>query len=319
MAARAPRLRTLAALLVVGAAAAGAARRDPRLLPVQQQPTFRTESQLVVLHVRVKDRRGAYVTGLPPSAFTIFDEGVPQPIALFSREDSPVTVGLLIDNSGSMYTGRDRVVAAAAAFAATSNPGDELFALLFNEQVRPVLPPSMAFTSDPAMLGSALGDAGLAYGRTALYDAIAEGLAYVSRGSHPRRVLIVVADGGDNASRATFDDVLRQAQASNAAIYTVGIIDPLERGASRGRLRQLAQTTGGEAFFPGRVDDVAEVLRHIARDIRHTYTIGYVPPADRSTGAYRRLRVVVTVPDGRQLEVRTRSGYVAGPGGRRVP
>lgn len=316
MAARAPRLRTLTALLVVGVAAAGAARRDPRPLPAQQQPTFRTESQLVVLHVRVKDRRGAYVTGLPQSAFTVFDEGVPQRIALFSREDSPVTVGLLIDSSGSMYTGRERVVAAAAAFAAASNPGDELFALLFNERVRTVLPPSMPFTSDPALLSSALGDAGLAYGRTALYDAIAQGLAHVSRGSHPRRVLIVVADGGDNASRTTFDDVLRQAQASNAAIYTVGIIDPLERGASRGRLRQLAQATGGEAFFPGSVGDVAEVLHHIARDIRHTYTIGYVPPADRPAGTYRRLRVAVTVPDGRQLEVRTRSGYLAGPGGR---
>jgi Ca-activated chloride channel homolog len=121
----------------------------------------------------------------------------------------------------------------------------------------------------------------------------------------------VVADGGDNASKATFDQVLRQAHASNAAIYTVGVIDPLDRNANRGRLRDLASATGGEAFFPRKVEEVPDVLRHIAEEIRHTYTLGFVPAARRQDGAFHRLRVDVRAADRRSLKVRTREGYRA--------
>lgn len=277
----------------------------------ESRPTFSSQSELVVLHVTVKDRQGAYVTELSKDAFTVFEDEQANPISIFTAVDSPVTVGLVIDSSGSMREGRNHVVAAARAFATASHPQDDLFALTFNENVREVLPASAPFTSDPEVLQAALDNAIRAYGRTALYDAIRRGLAYVEGGQHPRRVLVLVADGGDNASEATFEQVLRDAQASNAAIYSVGVVDPLDRNANRGRLRDLARATGGEAFFPRKVEDVPDVLRHIAEEIRHTYTIGFVPPDSRQDGAFHRLRVEVRAPDRRPLTIRTREGYRA--------
>ena len=301
----------------IGGASTGHVGASPVAGSPQDSPTFSSQAALVVLHVTVKDRRGSYVTDLAESAFTIFDEERSQPITAFTAADSPVTVGLIVDSSGSMRAGRDRVVAAAGAFAAASRRQDDLFAVTFNENVRNVLSESTPFTSDPALLEAALRNGIRAYGRTALYDAIAHGLDYVSRGRHPRRVLIVVADGGDNASETTFDSVLRQAQASNAAIYAVGVIDPLDRTADRGRLADLARATGGEAFFPRRVDDLAEVLHRIAEEIRHTYTLGFVPPDARHGDVFRRLRVEVRAPGRRGLTVRTREGYRSGPAGSR--
>jgi VWFA-related protein len=242
----------------------------------------------------------------------MIEDGTPQRIDFFSGEDSPVTVGLLVDSSGSMREGRERVIAAATAFAEASNANDEIFALAFNEHVRAAFPPSMPFTSDANVFRVALAGAMGAQGRTAMYDAISNGLSYVAKGHHPRRVLVVVGDGGDNASTTTFEQVLREAQASNAAIYTVGIIDPLEREANPGLLKRLAQATGGESFFPRRVDDVDGVLQEIARDIRNSYTLGYVSSNSVRDGRFRRIRVVVTDPDRRSLRVRARNGYRVG-------
>jgi VWFA-related protein len=282
--------------------------------PGAQSPAFSSQAELVVAHITVKDRRGAYVTALPRDVFRILEDGVPQQVDFFSGEDSPVTVGFLVDSSGSMREGRERVIAAATAFAEASNSDDEVFALAFNEQVRAALPASMPFTSDASVFRAALAGAMGAQGRTAMYDAISNGLSYIAKGHHPRRVLVVVGDGGDNASTKTFDHVLREAQASNAAIYTVGIIDPLEREANPGRLKRLAQATGGEAFFPRHVDDVDDVLRTIADDIRHSYTLGYVSSNSARDGQFRRLRVVVDDPARRSLRIRTRDGYrAAGP------
>ena len=282
--------------------------------PDAQSPVFSSRAELVVAHITVKDRRGAYVTALPRDVFRILEDGRSQQVDFFSGEDSPVTVGFLVDSSGSMREGRERVIAAATAFAESSNSDDEVFALAFNEQVRAALPASMPFTSDARVFRAALTGAMGAQGRTAMYDAISNGLSYIAKGHHPRRVLVVVGDGGDNASTKTFDHVLREAQASNAAIYTVGIIDPLEREANPGLLKRLAQATGGEAFFPRHVDDVDDVLRTIADDIRHSYTLGYVSSNSARDGQFRRLRVVVDDPARRSLRVRTRDGYrAAGP------
>lgn len=277
-----------------------------------QRPVFSSRAELVVAHVTVKDRQGAYVTALPQEVFRILEDGVPQRIDFFTGEESPVTVGFLVDSSGSMREGRERVIAAATAFAEASNSQDEIFALAFNEQVRAALPSSMPFTSDASLFRVALAGAMGAQGRTAMYDAISDGLSYIAKGRHPRRVLVVVGDGGDNASTTTFEQVLKEAQASNAAIYTVGIIDPLEREANPRLLRRLAQATGGESFFPRHVDDVDDVLRKIADDIRHSYTLGYVSSNSARDGQFRRIRVVVTDPARRPLRVRTRDGYRAG-------
>jgi Ca-activated chloride channel homolog len=280
-------------------------------LPDAQPPVFSSRAELVVVHVTVRDRRGAYVTALPREAFRLFEDGAPQRIDLFTGEDSPVTVGFLVDSSGSMREGRERVIAAATAFAEASHSKDELFALAFNEHVRPALSPSQPFTSDASVFRVALAGAMGAQGRTAMYDAISNGLAYIAKGHHPRRVLVVVGDGGDNASTTTFEQVLKEAQASNAAIYTVGIIDPLEHEANPKRLKRLAEATGGESFFPGRVEDVDHVLREIAHDIRHSYTLGYVSSNSAPDGQFRGIRVVVTDPARRSLRVRARDGYRA--------
>jgi len=252
------------------------------------------------------------VTGLSRDAFRIAEDDTPQKIDLFTGEDSPVTVGLLVDSSGSMREGRERVIAAATAFAEASNHKDEIFALAFNEHVRAALPPSTPFTSDASVFRVALAGALVAQGRTAMYDAISSGLTYLTKGAHPRRVLVLLGDGGDNASMATFDQVLREAQASNAAIYTVGVIDPLEREANPRLLKRLAQATGGQSFFPRHVNDVGGVLREIARDIRNSYTLGYVSANVAHDGGFRRLRVTVTDPARRSLVVRARDGYRAG-------
>lgn len=298
-------------LTAAGICVSAQERVPPAQVPDVRPPIFSSRAELVVVHVTVKDGRGAYATGLPKQAFHILEDGAPQRIDFFSGEDSPVTVGLLVDSSGSMREGRERVIAAASAFAEASNAKDEIFALAFNEYVRAALPSSRPFTNDANVLRAALAAAMGAQGRTAMYDAISNGLSYVARGHHPRRVLLLVGDGGDNASTTTYEQVLREAQASNAAIYTVGIIDPLEHGANPRLLKRLAQATGGESFFPRRVDDVDGVLREIARDIRHSYTLGYVPVNSIRTGEFRRIRVVVNDPARRSLRVRARDGYRA--------
>jgi VWFA-related protein len=252
------------------------------------------------------------VTGLPRHAFAVLENDEPQTVSFFTSADAPVTVGLIVDNSGSMYANRDRVIAAARAFAESSNPEDEIFVLAFNDEVRAALPVSAPFTSEIAPLREALTRTLRARGRTALYDAIAAGLAYVAKGRHERSALIVVSDGGDNASRATFAEVIAMAQVSNALIHTVALVDPADRGGNIDVLKRIAEASGGEAFAPRSARRIADVLRQIARDIRHTYTLGYVSTNTARDGTFRPVRVVVDPPDGRRVVVRARAGYRAG-------
>lgn len=297
-------LTSVLTAVVIGIDSSAGAGQQP------DRPTFSTRSELVVLHVVVKDRSGGYVTNLAPAAFTIFEDGERQSIQFFGMQDSPVTAGLVVDSSGSMLPIRDRVAAAVAAFVETSNPRDEIFALAFNDAIRPALPKEQPFTSDANVLRSALG-AISAQGRTALHDAVWAGLDYLAVGTHQSKVLVVVSDGGDNASSRSFEDLLRKAQVSNTVIYTVAFVDPVERDANPKRLRQLADSSGGEAFEPRAVTEVTSVLERIAREIRNTYTIGYVPTNTTRDNRMRRLRVAVTAADGRDLRVRTRHGYIA--------
>jgi VWFA-related protein len=211
-----------------------------------------------------------------------------------------------------MHPSRRVVIAGATAFAEVSHPGDEIFALAFNERVYPALPPGAPFTSDSTVLRAALERSVAARGRTALYDAISAGLDYLSRGSRERKVLVVLSDGGDNASRATREDAGRKAQRSNAVIHTIALVAPGARDANPKLLEDLAQASGGESFRPDAPREIAEALGQIAREIRHTYTVGYTSTNTARDGAFRRVHVVVTAPPGRRLVVRTRAGYVAG-------
>jgi VWFA-related protein len=272
---------------------------------------FATRSELVVLHVRVTDRGGSYATGLTADSFRIFEEGRGQEIHFFETADAPVTVGLVIDSSGSMRNVRDRVLAASSEFVASSNRDDEVFALVFNDSVHAVLDESGPFTGDAELLRKALGNVFQPDGRTALYDAIAEGLIYGAHGVRDRRVLVVLSDGGDNASRLTFKEVLTRVQSSNAIIYTVALADPVDLDSNPKRLARFAETSGGKAFEPTDVGGVHKAFQEIARDIRRSYTIGYEPKqTDQRTG-FRHIRVEARAPDGRRLTVHTRTGYLA--------
>jgi VWFA-related protein len=258
--------------------------------------------------VSVVDGRAGFVGGLPRDAFVVREDGRPREIAFFENEDTPVSVGLVIDNSASMQRRRDAVMAAGLAFAESSHPADEIFTLNFNEHVWPGLPDGHAFTSDHDELRIALSRAG-ARGQTALFDAITKALQHLDGGTQPRKVLIVISDGGDNASRTTFDEVLEGALRRDVVIYTIGLQDPVGGEARPKVLRELAAVTGGEVFFPHKNEEIATVLQRIARDIRSSYTLGYVPDGDRAA-VRRRIQVDVHAADRRGLHARARTLYV---------
>ena len=280
----------------------------------QERPTFKAESELVVLHVSVRDRSGRYIPGLERDAFTVIDDGKAQTLEMFSADEVPASVGFLIDNSNSMRPNRERVIASAVEFAKHSHPKDEIFVVTFNETVRPAFGPVVVGQMNMAAFGSAMSQAISAIGMTAIYDGILDGLKRVGRGQHPRQVLIVVSDGGDNASLAPLNSVIKQVHESDATIYTIALVDPLTRDGDPGLLKRLAQVTGGESYEPRRVEEIAGAFEQIATDIRSAYTLAYTPTAattsSRDVGPRRRnVRVLVRPIDGRVLRVRTRSGY----------
>jgi len=277
-------------------------------LKPQHQPAFKSGTDLAVVHVSVVDKHAGFVAGLPRDAFAVYEDGRPQPIAFFENEDTPVSVGLVIDSSQSMSTRRDAVIAASMAFAESSHPEDEMFTLNFNERIWPGLADGKAFTSDHAELHEALNRSG-SRGKTALFDAIHAALSHLDGGAKSRKVLIVVSDGGDNASAKRYEDVLDAALRRDVVIYTVGIYDSYDKDAKPEVLRDLAGATGGEACFPAKLTEVGPALERIARDIRSSYTIGYAPPADGKNAA-RRIKVEVRPADGRRLAVRARSAYI---------
>jgi VWFA-related protein len=294
-------------LVVVVCAALVSGAAQP---PADRPQVLSVETNLVVLPVTVVDPHGRVVTGLTKDDFTVYDNGERQEIQLFTTEEVPWTVGLVIDRSSSMRGYRDAVTAAGAAFAEWSHPLDELFTVNFNEAVWRGLPPAIRFAENAGQLRQALSAAPV-QGMTALYDALDAALDHLDLGSRDRRALIVVSDGGDNASTLTLDAVTEHARRSNASIYAVIIANADNRDARPGVLKRLAREHAGAAFSPRTPDDVAAAFRQIAREIRSGYTIGFSPSRDRS-GDFRVVRVVVDAGDHRQLVARTRAGYYAG-------
>jgi len=274
------------------------------------QSHFSARSDLVVLNVAVTDARGAFVSGLAQDTFKIIDEGQPQKIEFFAEQDAPATIGLLIDASGSMLENRDRVIAGVTEFAKASHPDDEFLPLIFNEQVTTVLPPGR-FTSDPKELRDVLTTTLAARGRTAFHDALAAAVEQVGHGRFERKVLIVLSDGGDNASRLSLNEAFDKVLASNVVIYSIALVDPLALDKNPKALRRLADGTGGLAFEPANVSLVGRAFQSIARDIRSRYTVAYAPPDSATEGHLRRVRVVIESPGRTGLKVRTRTGYIA--------
>lgn len=272
--------------------------------------TISVHVNMVVLHATVLDRKNLRVSGLGKESFQIFEDGVRQQIKYFSPEDIPVTVGLVIDNSGSMGPKRAAVIAAALAFARSSNPKDQMFVVNFNERVSFALPDNLPFTSDVAQLEVALSRV-TATGQTALYDAVDVALGHLSKGARDKKVLIVISDGGDNASKQKLEPVLAMAKRSDAAIYSIGIFDEQDADQNPAVLRRFAEETGGEAFLPESVMDVIPICERIARDIRSQYTLAYLPTNSGRDGVYRAVETRAGVTGRGRLSVRTRSGYFA--------
>jgi Ca-activated chloride channel family protein len=286
--------------------------RQNQSIPKPNQPApyaIRTNVDLVVLRASVRDHKGAPISGLTQENFHVYEDKVLQQIESFSHEDIPVTVGLVIDNSGSMRSKYSEVIGAALAFARSSNPKDEIFVVNFNERVSIGLPPSSPFTSNAAQLEKAL-SSNVITGMTALYDAISVGLEQLQKGKWDRKVLIVVSDGGDNASKSNLAQVMSKVNQSTAAIYTMGIFDENDEDRNPHVLKQLSRASGGEAFFPANLQDILPICEQIAHDIRSQYTITFVPANKKQDGAYRAIDVKAReASGGRRLSVSTRAGY----------
>jgi VWFA-related protein len=262
------------------------------------------------LHATVQNHAGNLVSGLGQDNFQVYEDGVLQRIEYYSHEDIPVTVGLVVDNSGSMNPNRPAVIAAALAFARSSNPQDQMFVVTFNERVSLGLPDDTPFTDQADQLRIALSRLA-ANGLTALYDGVAVALDHLKQGNRDKKVLIVVSDGGDNASQHNLGQVLALAVQSNAIIYPIDISVPEDPERNPNALRQLAKATGGEAFLPESVADVVPICERIAHDIRNQYTLAYGPTNTKQDGAYRAILVKARAPGRGGLFVRTRTGYYA--------
>ncbi|MDR3719318.1 MAG: VWA domain-containing protein [Bryobacteraceae bacterium] len=293
--------------------AAYASQQPPLAAPDRDPEPFRISMDvaLVVLHATVIDRQGGFVSDLNRQDFEVFEDGKPQEIRVFTNEDVPVTAGLVVDHSSSMQPKLTEVTAAARTFVKLSNREDEMFVVNFNEHVSLGLPAKVRFTDDIAQLEDAIAAAPAA-GQTALYDAIAKALDELNAGSRDKKVLIVVSDGGDNASALSQAQVMKLAGQSSAVIYTIGIFDEDDADRNPAMLRHLAQVTGGEAFLVEQVSEIVAVSKRIARDIRHQYTIGYVPAAGARDGASHTIRVLAHAKGHERLSVRTRTSYIAG-------
>ena len=272
--------------------------------------TIKVSVDSVVLRATVQDHKGVLVSGLGKDQFQVYEDGVPQQITYFSHEDIPVTVGMVVDNSGSMGPKRSDVIAAALAFARSSNPEDQMFAVLFNENVSFGLPGNTPFTDKANHLEIALSRIA-PDGLTALYDAVAAGLEHLQKGNRDKKVLIVVSDGGDNASKHKLAQIMAMARQSDAIVYTVGIFDENDPDRNPHVLKQLAKDTGGEAFLPESLKDVVPICERIARDIRNQYTVVYTPTNSKQDGTYRGIQVKAAAPGRGGLVVRTRAGYTA--------
>ena len=287
-------------------------RQSPPRLNNQNdnQDTIKINVDLVVLHATVQNSDLTPVSGLGKEDFQVYEDGVLQEIESFSHEDIPVTVGLVIDNSGSMRPKRAEVITAALAFARASNSKDKLFVVNFNEHVSFGLPENIQFTNKTAQLEAALSKAA-PDGKTALYDAVAAALDHLKKGNRDKQALIVVSDGADNASQHKLAQILALARQSDAIIYTIGIYDKDDPDRNPGMLKRLAKDTGGAAFFPESVTDIVQICERIARDLRNQYTITYIPTNINYDGKYRDIQVKAIAPDRGRLRVHARAGYYA--------
>jgi len=300
----------------------GTAQSEPAAAPQTPNPdqgqnnqgvfVFKKDVDEVLLHASVIDDKQHIVTNLERNAFSVFEDGKPQNIISFHNEDIPVAMGIVIDNSGSMREKRAKVNQAALNLVRSSNPKDEVFIVNFNDEYYL----DQDFTNDLLKLKEAL-DKIDSSGGTALYDAVVASADHLKRNARlEKKVLFVVTDGEDNASNETLEQAVKMLQDENGPqVYAIGILGEEEHPKrARKALDIIAGRTGGIAFFPKTLDEVDEISKTVAHDIRNQYSIGYKPTNPKATGGFRQIRVEAKAKGHGKLIVRTKSGYYATAG-----
>jgi len=278
-------------------------------LRAQEDPIFKSDTRLVVLHATVVDSKGNLVTDMQKAAFKVYENNVEQPMKIFRREDVPVSLGVVVDNSGSMRLRRNKVEVAAMQMVKASNPQDQVFVVNFNDDAFL----DVDFTSDIKKMEEGLTRID-ARGGTAMYDAISMSIDHLkAKGKRDKKVLMLITDGADTASKSSLEKLIAQAHSSDAVIYAIALLSeeiPREAKRAKRALEMITKATGGLCFFPKTLEDVDTLALEVAKDIRNQYVIGYSPTVQELDGTFRAVRVTATGPN--KPSVRTRSGYYAG-------
>ncbi len=269
---------------------------------------FKKQVEEVVLHATVVDERRRLAAYLDRGAFTVLEDGQPQTITSFHREDVPVAIGIVIDNSGSMRDKREQVNRAVLNLIRAGNPQDQIFVVNFSQHAYL----DQDFTSDIGLLEQALRQTSTR-GSTALYDAVIASAVHLENNTQlEKRILLVITDGKEDMSQQTLQEATRRLQERNGpTLYAIGLTGPEQQNESREALQELANATGGSAFFPESLDQVGEITRALAHDVRSQYTIAYKPQNEKAA-AYHPIVVEARAPGYGRLTVRTRRGYYTG-------
>jgi VWFA-related protein len=277
----------------------------------QDDPVFRSDTRLVVLHATVMDSRGRLVTNLPVTAFKVFENGQPQPLKLFRREDIPVSLGMIVDNSGSMRDKRKKVESAALAMVKASNPRDEVFIVNFNDT--PYL--DVDFTGDIKAMEEGVTRID-SRGGTAFYDALDLSIDHLKKkAKRDKRVLMLITDGNDTASQLDLEKLIQKLHNNpDVVVHAIGLLggeEPREAKKAKRALQAITQATGGLCYFPEAAEDVEKLAVEVAHDIRNQYVLAYSPTVQQLDGTFRQIKVTANGPN--KPAVRTRNGYYATP------
>jgi VWFA-related protein len=303
------RLNSFFAILLTASCLSAQQPPKPPAVP-DDEVTFKADTNMVVLQATVLDKSGKLVTNIPQSAFHVMENGVEQPLKIFRREDVPVSMGIIIDNSGSMRDKRAKVAAAALALVKASNPQDEVFIVNFNDDAYLDCP----FTSDIKKMEEAL-DKIDSKGGTAMRDAISMSIDYLKdKGKKDKKVLLVVTDGNDNTSNMSLEQLVRKATQSEVLIYSIGLLSEEEkREATKAKraLKALAEDSGAMDYYPKDLAEVDKITPQVAHEIRNQYILGYLPLNANLDGTFRKINVQVKGYG--NITVRTRNGYYATP------
>ncbi len=288
--------------------------------PQEPQKDFRigVNVDLVVVHTSVLDKNGQFVSGLKQENFKLFEDGVGQNMLSFSQEDVPISLGIVLDTSGSMRSKFDNVIKAALAFIRASNPNDEVFLVGFNEEVELL----EDFTSDIDTISDTLNNT-IVTGGTALWDAIYLSVQKAHNGTRPKKALVVITDGEDRDSYYKLDEMVAKVQESDVQVYCIGLLDDVpdkglfghfsktEPEKAHDALQRVADETGAKAFFPKEIREVNTIVSQIAYELRNQYSISYFSSNQARDGTWRRLKVALDAPGSNTMKVRYRPGYFA--------